>query len=118
MKGCQVWNSRFRVRDWPRHLGFMPEPIPITPAARQRLEDAILNEIERLGDAVWELRHVDREVLDVGMDALGNEAALAMWLVQPSAALDRGSPLSVLAGAEGRKEVLGLLLALAGAGQF
>ena len=118
MKGCQVWNSRFRLRDWPRHLGFMPDPIPITPAARQRLERAILLEIDRLSDAVWELRQVDTEVFDVGMDALGSEPALAMWLVQPSSALGGGSPLPVLARPEGRKEVLGLLEALAEAGQF
>ena len=96
----------------------MPDSVPVMSATRQRLEDAILLEIDRLGDAVWELGHVDREVFDVGMDVLGSEAALARWLVQPSAALGGGSPLSALAPADGRKEVLGLLLALAGAGQF
>jgi len=54
----------------------MPDSAPITPAARQRLEDAILLEIERLSDAVWTLGQVDRDVWAAGLGALGSEAAL------------------------------------------
>jgi hypothetical protein len=96
----------------------MPDTVSFAPAARLRLEDAILLEIDRLADALWGLGRVDREVFGVGVDTHGSEVALALWLVQPAMALGSRMPLSALAAAEGRKEVLGLLGALADAGKF
>ena len=89
----------------------MPDPTSIRPAARQALEDAILHEIERLGDAVHELGRLDQDVYQVGLGALGGEAALALWLAQPTYLLRGRVPLSVLGEKGGREEVLNMLQA-------
>jgi uncharacterized protein (DUF2384 family) len=82
------------------------------------MEDALLVEIERLGEAVWERERVDGRLLEAGMTVHGNEAALALWLVRPAPALDYRVPLSLIAKAEGQEEVLDLLAALEREGRF
>lgn len=82
------------------------------------MEDALLMEIERLGETVWELEGVDGEVWEAGMSVHGNEAALAIWLVRPVPALGDRAPLSLIAKTEGREEVLNLLESLEREGRF
>ena len=86
-----------------------PGPISISPPpTRQRLEDAILREIERLGDALNDLGRLDLGVFQAGIAVHKDEAQLALWFVQPYYLLDGRVPLSLLAQEGGRQELLGL----------
>jgi len=82
------------------------------------MEEALLVEIERLGEAVWELERVDGELWEAGMSVHGNEAALAVWLVRPVPALGDRAPISLIAKPEDREEVLNLLASLEREGRF
>ena len=88
-----------------------PDIRPIPPSTRQRLERAILNEVERLKATLHGLRLVDHEVFQAGMAVQQDEPALALWLVQPTYLLKGRVPLSVIAQEGGRDELLRLLRA-------
>jgi uncharacterized protein (DUF2384 family) len=96
----------------------MQQFITVTAAARQRMEDALLAEIERLGEAIWDLRRVDRELFEAGQVAFGDEVAFAIWLVRRAPDLRERTPLAVIAEPGGREEVFGLLRTLEGQGVF
>ncbi|HEY1793346.1 MAG TPA: antitoxin Xre/MbcA/ParS toxin-binding domain-containing protein [Opitutaceae bacterium] len=96
----------------------MEHYITIPAAARQLLESALSVEIERLAEAIWELRRVDRQLFEAGMGAFGDEAAFALWLVRREPDLRDRTPLAVIAEPGGREEVFELLKALEGEGVF
>jgi uncharacterized protein (DUF2384 family) len=96
----------------------MQQFLTISAAAKQKMEDALLAEIERLGEAIWELRRVDRELFNAGLAAFGDEAAFAIWLVRRAPGLRDLTPLAVIAEPGGREEVVDHLKTLEGQAPF
>lgn len=84
----------------------------ITARQRQCLKRAIDIRIREYARCQGLLRHVDREVFATGMNSLGSESALALWLCEPARALNDKAPLRVLGTAQGCKRVANILRAI------
>lgn len=79
----------------------------------RRLDGIIAAQIQKLDVLRGELRHMDREVYDAGMELFRSEPAFALWLCEPARALDGRMPLAVMREATGRQQVAKILRAIA-----
>ena len=84
----------------------------ITARQLRRLETAIEAQIREYARCRSLLRHVDQDVLKLGIEVFRSEAAFALWLCAPARALNGKAPLRVLRSAKGRSRVTNILRAI------
>lgn len=85
----------------------------ITSRQRGRLAKELIRQATHYQRCVELLDRVDPHVFASGLDFLESEAAFARWLSEPARALGGKIPLYVMRSASGRKQVAGILTALA-----
>ena len=88
-------------------------PRAFTARQRRLLAAGIRSEIKHLQRCLRLLPLVDREVYAAGRDLFTTDAALALWLCQPARSLDGKIPMRRLRPVKGRREVAGILGAIA-----
>jgi uncharacterized protein (DUF2384 family) len=94
-------------------LGGLPDLFRARLARRRReVALALDGEIDRLGLLRDRIAALDPEVLLAAIDGFGSPRESATWLIRPEGRLSGLSPIDVAATAEGKEQVIGLLLGL------
>lgn len=84
----------------------------ITAQQRRRLDMGISNQVRQYERCRRQLRYIDKDIFETGMQVFNSETALALWLCEPARALGGKIPLLVMRTAKSRKTVANILGAI------
>jgi uncharacterized protein (DUF2384 family) len=78
-----------------------------------RLSAGIRTQIKHYQRCLTLVRYVDEAVLSAGMDIFSSDAALALWLCEPTETFRGKAPLLLARTAKGRKQIVNALRRIA-----